>query len=88
MAFTDSTYRGAMLVLLDGSHASAPLKTCPMCQRPLLRVFTTAGVRARAPQLPPHTDACITAKWTMGLPCPRAIPSKGLIDALMDAARA
>lgn len=89
MAFSDSTFRGAMLVLLDGSDpVHAPLRTCGTCKRPMLRVYTTAGARAVKPDLAKHTDACITKKWKVGFPCPSALASVGLIDSLMDAARA
>lgn len=89
MAFSDSTFRGAMLVLLDGSDIrTAPLKTCSTCGRPMLRVFTTAGARAVRPSLARHTDACITKKWKVGLPCPKALASVSLIDDLMEASRA
>lgn len=89
MAFSDSTFRGAMLVLLDGSDlAVAPLKSCPTCGRPLVRLFTTAGARAAKPDLPRHTDACVTKKWKIGMPCPRALASVGILESLLDATRA
>lgn len=89
MAFSDSSFRGAMLVLLDGSDPThAPLRTCSTCKRPMLRVYVTAGARAVKPDLAKHADACITKKWRVGLPCPAALASVKIIDDLMDAARA
>lgn len=88
MAFTDSIFRGAMLVLLDGSdERTAPLRACPQCGNPLLRVFTTAGVRAVAPSMPKHRDVCITKRWKFGLPCPNALGSVAVLDDLIAAAR-
>ena len=88
MAFSDKVFRGAMLVLLDGSDAAeAPRVDCHVCKRPLLRVFITLGARSKDSTLERHQDACITKKWVAGMPCPRALRSVTLIDKLMDAAR-
>lgn len=88
MSFTKAEFRGAMLVLLDGSSTEAPLRTCSMCKKPLLRVFITAGARRRAPGLPEHQDCCITKDWVAGMPCPLALKSANLIEQLMEASRA
>lgn len=88
MAFSDSPFRGAMLVLLDGSDLKlAPRVECSSCGRPLLRVFTTAGTRVAAPSLERHRDVCITKRWKLGMPCPRALASVTVLDALLDASR-
>lgn len=88
MAFSDSVFRGAMLVLLDGADPrTAPHVPCSVCGRPLLRVFTTAATRERRPDLERHRDVCITKRWKLGMPCPSALSSVSLIDALMDASR-
>lgn len=85
---TDSEDRVAQLILLDGSSASATSVPCPMCGRPMLRVFLSMGVRRRKPSLDARTDVCITKNWKFGVPCPRAALALSLIEDLMEASRA
>lgn len=88
MAFTDETFRGVMLIQLNGAHPSAPLVRCAVCGQPKLRVFTTAATRAVAPSLPVRDDVCINTKWIGGIACPSAMASAGVMTAIMDASRA
>lgn len=88
MAFTDETFRGVMLIQLNGAHRSAPLVRCGVCSQPKLRVFTTAATRAVAPSLPVSDDVCINTKWIGSVPCPSAGASAWVMTAIMDASRA
>ena len=95
MRIPDMTARAALLLRLDGttgaSGLEAPRVVCPGCGKPLVRIVTSVGLRAASGNLPATGDFCVTTQATkvfgVWLPCPEALRTKPVLDALMEGTR-